>query len=434
MPTASRQRFEGVFTIQPWRLGADSDIVVLAYDVAGETFVERISLPFPIDPDGPARALLDLLAAVAGVSYFKAFAPTSIEAGFELSAEALAVVAAAYDHGLREFAHQNGFDVPFRTRIDISEAASPSSPTRPSAATFQGRPLLPFGGGKDSSLLASAIADTNPILFTLGDNPYVGRVADALGLELAVGTRSLDPRILRSRDLGYLNGHVPVTAVNSLISLVLATAVYAGAVVMANERSASMDTIPGINHQYSKSLDFERLLRAALPSGAPAYFSALRPWGDLAIARAFATRTSMLPNFMSCNRAFVRAPAQRSAGWCGSCDKCRSVFLSIAPFVEPDALVDVFGRNLLDDDYATFGFRRLVQPSDKPFDCVADVDEARQAIWLLNQAPAWRRTAVVRALVAEGFTTEPGADTFAAVGDHFVPDSLYVRLSEQIFG
>ena len=202
---------------------------------------------------------------------------------------------------------------------------------------------------------------------------------------------------------------------------------------MANERSASMDTIPGINHQYSKSVGFEGLLHDALGDGMPDYYSALT-WGDLAIAKVFATRTSLLPHFMSCNRAFVRDPARRSDGWCGDCDKCRSVFLSLAPFVEPDDLVAVFGRNLLDDPASTAGFRRLVDAGDKPFDCVADIDEARHAFWLLGESPIWRSSAIVRAMLDEGLAAPPTADTFAAAGAHHVPNELLADLTERIFG
>src|SRR5690606_16672904 len=142
------------------------------------------------------------------------------------------------------------------------------------------------------------------------------------------------------------------TAINSLISVVVALATGCGSVVMANERSASQATrvVAGvaINHQYSKSLAFERLLRAALAPTGISYFSALRPWGELPIARAFARAPRAVhAAFMSCNRAFVRDPARRSAGWCGDCPKCRSVYLSLAPFMAPGDLATIFGRDLL---------------------------------------------------------------------------------------
>jgi hypothetical protein len=437
VPPALGPRPDAAFVVHRWEVDGDRRIR-LRYSFDGPVeappaFSEVIEFPAPVPSGEPEVArLLDLLAVVAGTSYFKAAAPRRVHFdGFDVDPAAHAVVTAAYDHGLREYAHHQPFDIPFRTGFPDPTAVAPTPTGRRN--TEPERPLLPFGGGKDSSLLASALVDRRPTLFTIGEHRYVGRVADALGLELVFASRRIDPLILRSAELGLRNGHVPVTAINTLVSLVHAASVGADAVVLANERSASADTIPGINHQYSKSLAFERLLRGALTANLPDTFSAVRPWGDLAIARAFVTHTTLLPHFMSCNRAFLRDPARRSDGWCGHCDKCRSVYLSLAPFTTPAVLAGVFGRDLLADPAAVDGFRALVVESDKPFDCVADIDEARAALWLAAAEPVWADHAVVRELVGEGHAVEPADDTFLATADHDVPDGLFAELSTRVF-
>ena len=135
---------------------------------------------------------------------------------------------------------------------------------------------------------------------------------------------------------GAINGHIPITAV--IASLALLTAALNGftAVVLSNERSASIGNVPydgtEINHQFSKSLPAEKLLRAAAAeTSGVEIFSVLRPASELAIARAFARLEQYHFVFTSCNRMFHLDPSLRATSWCGNCDKCRFVFLMLAP-------------------------------------------------------------------------------------------------------
>ena len=115
-----------------------------------------------------------------------------------------------------------------------------------------------------------------------------------------------------------------------------------GPVVMSNERSASDPNLiwngHEINHQWSKGVEAEGLLRAALTAHAgltEPYFSLLRSLSELHIARLFAGITAYDDVVTSCNDAFkLHDP---SARWCGDCPKCRFVFLAMAPFMERDA-------------------------------------------------------------------------------------------------
>ena len=80
--------------------------------------------------------------------------------------------------------------------------------------------------------------------------------------------REIDPQLLRSRELGFLNGHVPVTGIISAIAVLAATLDGRDAVVIANEWSASIPTLEvdgvPVNHQYSKSGTFEAAFRGVL--------------------------------------------------------------------------------------------------------------------------------------------------------------------------
>ena len=175
------------------------------------------------------------------------------------------------------------------------------------------------------------------------------------------------------------------------------------AVAMANERSASEGnlSVDGIevNHQWSKGLAFERLLREQLAWRAPGleWFSLLRPFSELSIARAFARLPGYHDAFTSCNAVFRRDPARRATDWCGDCPKCRFVFLILAPFLGPAPLEAIFGGNLLEDPGQVEGFAELMAVGGhKPFECVGEEEESAAAFRLIAERPEWRDAAVVR--------------------------------------
>ena len=88
---------------------------------------------------------------------------------------------------------------------------------------------------------------------------------------------------------------------------------------MSNERSASDPNLVWngheINHQWSKGVEAEGLLRAALAAHAgltEPYFSLLRSLSELHIARLFAEFTRYDDVVTSCNQAFKLRDAERA--------------------------------------------------------------------------------------------------------------------------
>jgi len=197
-----------------------------------------------------------------------------------------------------------------------------------------------------------------------------------------------------------------VTAVVSCLAVIAALIQGAGAVVMADERSASAGSLTWdgieVNHQYSKSWDFERRFAAIVAGHVAAdlaYFSLLRPWSELAIARRFAALPAYHRAFVSCNRAFLLDRDRRTPSWCGDCAKCRFVTLALAPFLDRDRIVSIMGSDLLGDPAQLPGFAALLGiEADKPLECVGEVEESRVAMRLLTASEGWRDAAVVRAL------------------------------------
>jgi hypothetical protein len=71
------------------------------------------------------------------------------------------------------------------------------------------------------------------------------------------------------------------------------------------------------------------------------------------------------------------------------------MFLSLAPFMTPSGMTQIFGCDLLNDMSQLSGFHELMSNEMKPFECVADVHEARESMRLLLISPLWSQHAVV---------------------------------------
>jgi hypothetical protein len=305
--------------------------------------------------------------------------------------------------------------------------------------------LIPFGGGIDSIVTVELVRPhADAALFVVnrpGDRfDAIERPAALTGLPVVRADREIDPQLLRSRELGFLNGHVPVTGILSAIAVLAAVLDRRTSVIMSNEWSASVATIQdgdrAINHQYSKSYEFEAGFRgvlaeasAGLPSGTamPDYFSALRPRTELWIAERFAQLRQYHETFRSCNRAFHIDKSLRLDHWCGQCDKCCFIDLILAPFLPAADLQRVFGEHEpLADPALAYRFRALLGTSDgdKPFECVGEVNECRAATLLAARRPDRAGDKLLEELAAEvsALPEQPSTEgMLRLVGSHFIP-------------
>ncbi len=369
-------------------------------------FTETVRLPVPAEQPAPevldrVRRVLDLLHVVAGVSYYKIAAPRTVRAPAPVAGAAAALFTAVYTKGLAEYAYRN--DVPHVLDLEVEV---PGRVPDVAPVAVGGRPLSAVGGGKDSivSLELMRAAGLDPVPFSVNPNPVIERVNAASGLPPLAARRRLDPRLLELNQAGARNGHIPVTAINSLVAIATATLHGLGPVVMSNERSASDPNLVWhgheVNHQWSKGVEAEGLLREAVTAHAglaEPYFSLLRPLSELHIAQLFARWDAYDGVVTSCNAAFKLSGA--SERWCGHCPKCRFVFLAMAPAMPRERVVGIFGADLLDDPDQLPGYRELLGVAGhKPFECVGEVEECVVALGMLLAQPPWSGAAVVEAL------------------------------------
>lgn len=415
--------------------------ITLRYALDGEVeFVEEFDLPEGTRVTTADRdridGLLSLLHWVAGVSYYKTAVPPAMRCESDAPPPATAAfLEALYSEGLGEFAFVNGLPaLPRPTFLPGPPAARP----RINDPRETARVLVPIGGGKDSIVALEAVrrSGRDLALFSVGNAAPIARTAEVAGLPRLVAYRRLDPGLGALNSAGALNGHVPVTAIVACAALLTAALHGFDAIAMANERSASSGNVVWdgieVNHQFSKGLRAEHLLRSALAEVAPGLelFSVLRPASELAIARAFARLHRYHGAFTSCNAVFRLDPTLRTASWCCDCAKCRFVFLILAPFSDPAYLREVFGEDLLDDSRQFGGFALLTATGgNKPFECVGEEEESLAAIRMLASDPRWRDHNVVRRLVAEVLPQYPASAgspeaTLELSDDHAIPAAL----------
>lgn len=395
--------------------------LVLRYRVEGpgglaQDLTETITLP-PAPPAAPApdpdavRRALRLLACAAALSYYKGFVPSVISVPGGLTPGEREFLTTVVRYGLGEFAYRNDLPDALHPRIEAPELPEwPAAPATSVEAGETARPsaLVAVGGGKDSIVTIEALRSVGveQHLFSVNTYAPIERTAEVAALPHLVARRRLDPALFAFNDAGAHNGHVPVTAVNSLVGVLTALRHGLDAVVFSNEASSSYGNLSwhgtDINHQWSKGLAFERLLGERLAGTGVEYLSLLRPWTELAITRRFATHTAYRHAFTSCNRSFHLDPALRRS-WCGECPKCVFVGLMLAPFVPRDELRAVLGG----EPVTAPGNRDLlldllgVGAGHKPFECVGEPRECVAALGLLDEHPDWREDPWLADLRAE---------------------------------
>jgi hypothetical protein len=299
-----------------------------------------------------------------------------------LTPEQIAWWKGVWFNGLGEFFYLNSIGTSLQEFMSLEPERGDALP----AAAFPGGEgiIVPVGGGKDSVVtleLLRNLPGTIPMIM----NPrgatlqtiYQGGYADADYIEIH---RKLDPGLLRLNSQGYLNGHTPFSALLAFVSVLAAILSGRKYIALSNESSASETTIPGtaINHQYSKSLEFEEAFRwysEKYVARGVDYFSFLRPLNELQIARIFSGYKNYHPVFRSCNAG------SREDTWCGKCAKCLFTCIILSPFLSDEQIRNIFGKNLLDDPELRPLFDQLTGVADeKPFDCVGTLAEVNLAL------------------------------------------------------
>ncbi|WP_051332316.1 hypothetical protein [Cucumibacter marinus] len=445
MPHANNQ--ESFVVEAPEFLPGPPARIAFSFRLAGHRFTETLSIADSVSLPAASNAfnrVMDLTAAVLGVSYFKLKAPEHIDlSALDLPHSVEPFLLDVYENGLGEFYARNNLNRFGRIRITgLTRDTTPIEP--PSLAR---RHLLLIGGGKDSLASAGILERAGATYTPFAVNPkgpILGSFDRLMGTPLSV-RRMLDSQMLRLRtEPGFYDGHVPSTAINTMIAALMALCTGHDRVVLSNERSASEGNVEHdgrvANHQHSKSLAFENLIRQTLADatgGALEAFSLLRPFSEARIAALFARDTRFDTVFSSCNRNFTIAPHDGPL-WCGECPKCQFVGLVLATAMPPERLIGIMATNVLDRPDLTEAFRQLSGLSGhKPWECVGEIREAGACLWRLSTDANWKDAHTVSTLRPE-LESFYGADTLtsewqdlmAPAADHNIPSDLIKDLRD----
>ena len=309
------------------------------------------------------------------------------------------------------------------------------------------RDLVLTSGGKDSvvalevlrAALSATLSATGRRFDCLMVNPTEAALAvsrQAGCTEPIIVRRRIDPRLLELNAAGYLNGHTPFSALLAFLGVTVAALGGYPRVIVSNERSAEEATAEylgsPINHQYSKTLRFERAFRQYsqkyLAPGVE-YFSLLRPLYELQIARLFADSPAYFPLFRSCNRGM------KDNTWCGRCPKCLFVYAALYPFLEREQMLGIFGADLFAGEGAEPILEALLGlDADKPFECVGTKEETLAALYLCAEKYREQRIELPPALRAiEGTVPQLAQRVLTAWTDqHYLPANLADLLRQRI--
>ncbi len=321
------------------------------------------------------------------ISYWKASCPPKIIIKpHTLSKEQIVFWKKIYFNGLGEFFYLNNINASIDDFMEI--VADAGSELEKTDSLADNSVIIPIGGGKDSVVTLELLKDFDNNNLPLIMNPRgasleTAKIGGYTRESIIEINRTIHPQLLELNKQGFLNGHTPFSALLAFVTLLAAAFTGKRNIALSNESSANEATIEDttVNHQYSKSYEFESDFRNYVEtyiSSSFNYFSFLRPLSELQIGSLFARHPKYFTSFKSCNAG------SKTDIWCGNCPKCLFAFIILSPFIERKTMISIFGKDLLNDKNMKVYFEQLTGIVNvKPFECVGTVDEVNIAINML---------------------------------------------------
>lgn len=318
------------------------------------------------------------------ISYWKAACPPKIIIKpFKLDDEQVNWWKKIYFNGLGEFFYLNNISTDQHAFVNI-ECSTEEELQKENFNLDDNKVLIPIGGGKDSVVTLELLKEKfNSIPIILNPRQASLDTIYAAGYnrdDFVEIKRTIHSTLLDLNEKGFLNGHTPFSALLAFVTVFAAALTGSKYIALSNESSANepTDKLTGVNHQYSKSIEFEQDFKEYVSgyiSEDINYFSFLRPLNEYAIAQLFSTFPDHFFSFKSCNAG------SKTDSWCGNCPKCLFTYIILSPFIERDTLIKIFGKDLYNEKSLLQHFNELIgQCEVKPFECVGTIDEINMAI------------------------------------------------------
>ena len=282
-----------------------------------------------------------------------------------------------YFYGLGELFYTNNIKTNLETFMNIKCTNKTNELYYEKITDFSNGYIIPIGGGKDSAVTLEVLNVENEKDYCLIINPKpvtleCAKIAGFENSHIIEIYRTIDNNLINLNQNGFINGHTPFSAMLAFVSYFVAYLLGKKYIALSNENSANESNIAGakINHQYSKSFEFEcdfeeysnNYLKAPVK-----YFSFLRPLNELQIAKIFARKEKYHSTFKSCNVGSKTLPWK----WCCNCAKCLFAYTILSPYLYKEKLVNIFGEDMFEKENLLTTFLELTgNGKTKPFDCV----------------------------------------------------------------
>lgn len=383
-----------VFEYNSYKITEKEDKIEVQYDfnIPGlSSFCPRWEFPKPnnqIDENifKIFERVIFNLGMVEVISYLKTTCSPKliVRAGY-LNDEQIDWYKKLYVNGLGEFFYVNDIahEMNTQTFLDIEVQNKENMDNKLNMTIPLIGNLIPVGGGKDSAVTLEVLKDEKEnntcYVINIKEASYeCAKVAGYDDKDIYTPKRILDKRLIELNSKGFLNGHTPFSAIVAFSAYASSFLLGKKYIVLSNEDSANESNVKGtnINHQYSKSIEFENdfkfYVKKYICNNGPEYFSLLRPISEWQIVKAFTKNTKYFEVFKSCN---VGSKGEKWH-WCENCPKCLYVYIMLLAFIDIEDMKKIFKTDMLDNLELKDIFNGLVYPDyDKPFECVGTKEE-----------------------------------------------------------
>lgn len=443
-----------VFNFDKFIFNKDTQELELYYSLDDKIYFKEIltfedKINFSKINDDYLNIILKNMHLAFGISYYKTYCPKNCDLPFyTLTKSETSFWNEFYKNGLGEFCFRNNIDPNQIIKFPYDETKSPTSFN----VNLTSRSLLPIGGGKDSILSANILKKLGKSITTcvMNTQPLIEECITIFELPSIHIRRTLSPNIFELNKLDALNGHVPITGCISFLLVLLSYLYDFSDIVLSLENSASEEQAYigdfKVNHQYSKSIDFENLFINHLKENiSPSfnYYSILRPLNELLITKLFTSNKldckKHYESFSSCNKNFRIGNALKER-WCGICPKCAFVYLLFAPFLNDTELNTIFDGNFLEKDELTNTYLELLGLKEhRPFECVGSLEETIASFYLLYKQERFLRTTPIEEFI-KNIVNKKSEDELKALTqnvltikeNHFIKDNDIIKFLREL--
>lgn len=354
--------------------------------------ISKIGIDFDHINTKTLKAIVFNMGLVELISYWKVACPKRIiiECG-KLEEAQIDWFKKLYYNGLGEFRYINHIEkIPMEELFEIECNCRPeyssTSNYLETSLEYKGA-LIPVGGGKDSCVTLELLKENKKdnLCLVIGDKEPQLKAIKKAGYkkdQIIHVKRTIDKELLELNKKGYLNGHTPFSAMLAFTSYLVAYLTGKRYIAVSNESSSNESNVKEekINHQYSKSFEFEEDFRWYIENfleDKVEYFSMLRPLNELQIAKLFSKNKKYHKIFRSCNKGSKEIPWK----WCSNCPKCLFTFIILSPFLYKKKLLKIFKNDLYENKDLLEIFIGLCGYGEiKPFECVGTYEEVNYAI------------------------------------------------------